>query len=148
MKGEKMSRIIYKGKLDGVFYGFDNEELFKMNNGTYWIQAVYKYWYHYEERPVGIIKEEYARYYLSVAGQEVEIRKLNSPIESRIKGEFKGWDGKTSYTLTNGQKWEQVESNCKYASYGYSPEAIVYEAPSGIYMKVAGTRVKVKRIKY
>ena len=148
MKGEKMSRIIYKGKLDGVFYGFDNEELFKMNNGTYWIQAVYKYWYHYEDRPEGIIKKEHGRYYLSVAREEVEVRQLNPPIESRIKGEFKGWNGKTSYILTNGQKWKQVESNYKYAYYCNSPKAIVYKGLSGKYMKVAGTRVKVKRIEY
>jgi hypothetical protein len=146
MKGEKMSRIIYQGQLDGEFEGFDDEQIFKMSNGTYWIQAHYKYWYHYAYRPEAIITEEHGRYYLSVANEKIEVRKLNTAIETKINGEFKGWEGETSYVLMNGQKWKQAEYKYEY-KYEYSPDVVIYEGFSGTYMHVAGTKVKVKRIK-
>jgi len=35
---------------------------------------------------------------------------LCSPaIESRVDGEFEGWDGETIFPLTNGQIWQQVQ---------------------------------------
>lgn len=141
-----MSRIIYRGQLDDEFEGFDDEQIFKMSNGTYWIQARYKYWYHYAYRPNAIITEENDRYYLSVANEKVEVKQLNNVIESNINGEFKGWEGETSYYLMNGQEWKQDEYKYEY-KYEYSPWAIIYKGTSGIYMYVAGTKVKVKRIK-
>lgn len=71
-----MSRIVYRGQIDDEFEGFDDEQIFKMSNGTYWIQARYKYWYHYAYRPKAIITEENCRYYLSVANERVEVRQL------------------------------------------------------------------------
>jgi len=44
--GGFMSRVIYDGRIDGEFEGFDFEALFKLLNGSYWLQAEYKYWYH------------------------------------------------------------------------------------------------------
>ena len=58
-------------------------------------------------------------------------------IESRIDGEFKGWEGKTVFKLQNGQIWQQ-------ASYGYrftvadSPKVLIYQSGSEFRMKVEG----------
>src|SRR6185312_1597351 len=60
-----------------------------------------------------------------------------STIESRIDGEFKGWEGKTVFKLQNGQIWQQ-------ASYGYnvtfadSPKVSIYQSGSEFRMKVEG----------
>jgi hypothetical protein len=60
-----------------------------------------------------------------------------STIESRIDGEFKGWEGKTVFKLQNGQIWQQ-------ASYGYSvtfadsPKVLIYQSGSEFRMKVEG----------
>ena len=69
-----MSKVVYRGQLDDEFEGFDDEQIFKMSNGTYWIQAHYKYWYHYAYRPNVIITEENGRYYLSVSNEKIEVR--------------------------------------------------------------------------
>lgn len=141
-----MPRIIYQGKIDGDFEGFDDEVLFRMRNGTYWLQAQYKYWYHYAYSPDATITEENGRYLLNVAGNSIPVRKINNVIESRINGEFKGWEGESEYELQNGQVWQQ--SNYKYQyKYAYMPEAIVYEGGSGYKMSVAGTIANVRRVR-
>lgn len=141
-----MGEIIYQGRLAGSFKGFNKEKVFKTARGTYWIQAKYKYWYHYKYRPEVTIKRENNRYYLSVEGKEIEVRKLTNVIESNIEGDFKGWGGESIYSLRNGQIWKQDEYQYEYV-YEYAPEVMIYESPSGVYMAVAGTQAKVKRIR-
>lgn len=70
-----MAKIVYEGKIDGKFNGFDEEAIFKMQNGDEWVQAEYKYWYHYDYCPVAIISEENGRYILTVQGQSVPVQK-------------------------------------------------------------------------
>jgi len=141
-----MSEVFYDGKIDGEFEGFNDEVLFKMKNGTYWVQAKYKYWYHYAYCPDVTITKENATYIMTVAGHSIPVRRVQDVIESRIDGEFKGWDGKTSYKLQNGQVWQQSTYKYEY-KYAYMPEAVVYEGGSGYKMCVAGTTADVKRIR-
>ena len=141
-----MSEIIYKGKIDGEFRGFNDEVLFKMKNGTYWIQAQYQYWYHYAYCPDAAIIEENVRYILTVTGHSIPVRKVTDVIESWIDGEFKGWDGKTLYKLQNGQIWQQSTYKYEY-TYAYRPDVIIYQTRSGYKMRVAGTIADVQRVK-
>jgi len=137
-------RIIYKGKIDGEFTGFDDHKLFKMANGTYWIQNQYRYWYHYIYRPDVEITEELGRYILKVEGQSIPIIRIDV-IESYIDGEFKGWDGKSIYKLGNGQTWQQSSYKYEY-KYAYRPEAIIYSANGSYIMSVDGTEAEVRKI--
>jgi hypothetical protein len=141
-----MARIIYTGKKDGEFTGFDDEVLFKMQNGTYWVQSRYNYWYHYAHRPAATITEDNGMYILSVAGHSIPVRKLTDVTESRINGEFTGWEGETAYELQNGQVWQQSAYKYEY-KYAYMPEAIVYKISGGHRMQVAGTSANVRRVK-
>ena len=67
------------------------------------------------------------------------------PIESRIDGEFEGWEGETIGKLMNGQIWLQTEYHYHYA---YMPEVLIYSSGSGYKMKVDGVNraVGVRRI--
>ena len=141
-----MSEVVYDGKIDGDFEGFNDEVLFKMKNGTYWIQAQYKYWYHYAYCPDATVTKENGRYILTVAEHSIPVRKVTDVIESRIEGEFKGWDGKTSYKLLNGQVWQQSTYKYEY-KYAYMPEAVVYEATGGYKMRTAGTTADVRLVR-
>ena len=140
-----MSEVIYKGKFDGEFEGFNDEVLFKMKNGTYWIQAHYKYWYLYAYCPDVTITKENGQYILTLAGNSIPVRRITDVVESRIAGDFKGWDGETSYKLQNGQVWQQRTYKYEY-KYAYMPIAFVYAANSGYKMCVAGTIADVRRI--
>lgn len=139
--------IVKRSQIEGDFEGFDDEVLFKLTDGTYWVQDEYKYWYHYSYCPEALILRRANRFYIQVARQNeiVPIRQIYNVIESKINGEFKGWEGETTYQLMNGQVWKQVAYKYQY-KYAYMPRALVYEASSGMVMQVEGTRAKVRRI--
>jgi len=141
-----MGRVIYQGKIDADFEGFDDNVIFKMANGTYWIQTQYNYWYHYAYRPDALITEENGRYILTVAGHSISVRQLDSIIESQIDGEFNGWDGNKQYKLINGQVWQQVEYKYEY-KYAYQPEVFICDDGGRYIMSVDGTTVQVRRIR-
>ncbi len=140
--------IVKTTQVDGDFEGFDDEMLFKLMDGSYWIQDEYKYWYHYAYCPrVNILSSE-GRLYLQIDGQSeiVPIRQISDVVESQISGEFKGWEGETTYTLTNGQVWQQCTYSYEY-TYAYMPEVLIYSSGGGYKMQVEGTTADVRRIK-
>jgi hypothetical protein len=59
-------------------------------------------------------------------------------IESNIDGDFKGWEGTTTFKLVNGQSWQQDEYGTLFANL-YRPVVYIYRAADGTYkMKIAG----------
>jgi len=140
--------IIKRTQIEGNFEGFDDEVLFKLKDGTYWIQDEQKHWYHYANCPKAKILRKGDRLYIQIDGQDeiAPVREACNVITSKIKGEFKGWNGKSAYELVNGQVWQQASNKYKYR-YAYMPTAIIYETSSGMVMEVVGTRAKVRRVK-
>jgi len=72
----------------------------------------------------------------------------SSVIESRIDGDFEGWEGETIFKLMNGQIWQQVDYSYYY-HYAFMPRVTIYKGSSGYIMEVDGTdrKVRVQRIK-
>lgn len=77
-----------------------------------------------------------------------EVDAPNNLIESRIDGDFEGWDGDTIFKLTNGQIWQQVSYNYTY-HYAFMPNVLIYSTTGGYKMKVDGVQqtIYVKRLK-
>ncbi len=76
------------------------------------------------------------------------LQRVPEEIRSRIRGEFKGWRGKTRFTLENGQVWEQTGSGV-FALIADSPAVTIRRGAFGTYfLKVDGynSRTKVARI--
>lgn len=140
-----MDKIIYNGRINGEFEGFDDNKVFWMENGTCWMQDQYEYWYHYCYRPVAVITLANCRYYLNVEGKTIPVRQINCVAESRIDGEFRGWEGSTRYKLRNGQCWEQTRYKYQY-KYSYCPHVEIFDIGGTYIMSVAGTTMPVKRI--
>jgi hypothetical protein len=71
-----------------------------------------------------------------------------SAIESRIDGEFEGWDGETVVKLANGQVWQQSDLHIEI-HLALNPKVIIYRSGSVYKMMVEGTRkaVEVQRLK-
>jgi hypothetical protein len=70
-------------------------------------------------------------------------------IESRIDGEFKGWEGETIYRLRNGQIWQQSNYHYHY-HYAYAPEVTIYPTTGGCAMRVSDDddeAISVRRLK-
>ena len=71
-----------------------------------------------------------------------------SYIETRIDGEFEGWEGETIFKMQNGTIWQQASYAYKY-KYAYSPKVLIFGKSDGTYMKVDGINdeIRVRRIK-
>jgi len=140
--------VIIKSQIDGDFEGFDDQVLFKLMDGSCWVQDEYKYWYYYSYCPDVKILQKAGIFYIQVDGQSetVPVREISGVVESKINGEFKGWEGDTIYELVNGQVWQQSRYKYKY-KYAYMPRVLVYNPGGGYIMKVKGTIAKVRRIK-
>ncbi len=140
--------IIHRAQIYGAFFGFNSDALFKLTNGTYWLQAEYKYWYHYAYMPQVEIVHECGRYLIRLSGsdQVVSVRQIFGVIESQISDVFNGWQGDSAYELTNGQAWKQVRYKYEY-KYLYRPHVLIYDTSSGKIMDVNGSRAIVERIR-
>lgn len=139
---------IIKSKIDGDFEGFDDEKLFPLYNGQYWIQKKYKCWYHYSYLANITIYELNNRHFLTVDGQNqfVEVELIRDVIKATIVNDFNGWSGDTIFELDNGQIWKQSEYDYDY-NYSYRPNAIIYSNGCDYKILVEGKCVRVKRVK-
>jgi len=74
--------------------------------------------------------------------------KLKDVIESKISGEFQGWDGETIFKLSNGQIWQQSSYSYTY-HYAYRPTVMIYRSGSTFKMKVEDVDdvISVERLK-
>ena len=79
---------------------------------------------------------------LLTPGTEIEY----STVESRIVGDFKGWDGKTLFTLENGQRWQAEGGSYVTPPISRPAVKITPGALGSFWMKIEGVdpRVKVK----
>lgn len=81
------------------------------------------------------------KYKLVIQGVEKPFTaiKLRDLIESNIEGDFRGWDGTTSFKLSNGDEWVQDEIKTLFSPIVYRPAVYIYTGSYGSFrMKVAG----------
>ncbi len=67
--------------------------------------------------------------------------------DSRISGEFNGWDGDAVFELDNGTTWQQALYKYKYR-YKYRPRAKVWRDGGRYFLEVEGMdeRIEVRQI--
>lgn len=140
-----MEQVIYNGKIRGAFTGFDENRIFVMANGSYWIQTRSTYWYHYAYRPNATIVKENGKHFLHVEGRSIPVRRVMCLAESQIDGAFSGWDGNSRYRLKNGQLWEQTQYKYQY-KYAYQPDVVVCDVGGQYMMQVDGTHAYVRQV--
>jgi hypothetical protein len=126
-------------------------EIFELDDGSFW-QVKYEYEYMYEYYPNVVICP--SRRTLIVGRETLNVEPVGavgtpglspsgsvlaaaSVIESRINGEFTGWDGDTVFLLLNGQIWQQSSYAYLY-HYAYGPEVLIYRSGSVYKMRVEG----------
>ena len=70
-------------------------------------------------------------------------------IRSTLKGEFRGWDGNTTFRLDNGQIWQQRVGGRYRSPKRVQPEVVIERGRFGYYLKLVetGRAVGVKRIR-
>lgn len=72
-----------------------------------------------------------------------------SPITTRVKGGFKGWDGHTVFALENGMIWEQADQEKFYTKEVQNPEITITPGMFGTWrlsMEGHNSACRVERI--
>lgn len=59
-------------------------------------------------------------------------------IQSRIAGPFSGYNGRTIFTLENGQRWAQSQRDTLYVPKIDSPPVLIMKSGLGYRMYIAG----------
>jgi hypothetical protein len=77
-----------------------------------------------------------ARYTFLILEEKKITSGCDPVIETRIDGEFNGWDGETVYKLRNGQIWQQASYHYHY-HYAYAPEVTIYPTAGGCALRVS-----------
>lgn len=130
------------------FMGNDGE-IFKLDDGSMW-EVKYEYEYLYEYYPSVIVCPSKSKLIIGDKSLNVELissvsRSTSSSkdsIESKIDGDFEGFEGETIIKLMNGQIWQQVEYFYQY-HYAFMPNVLIYKN-AGVYkMKVDGINKSV-----
>ncbi len=91
--------------------------------------------------PAVEVYKDKKNYKLVIQGVEKPFNaiKLRDVTESNIEGDFRGWDGTTSFKLTNGDTWVQDEVKTLFSPIVFRPVVYIYTGSYGSYkMKVAG----------
>jgi uncharacterized protein YjlB len=145
-------RTAIKSQIDGEFTGWEGDTLYKLVNGQYWQQSSYHYHYHYAYSPSVLIYPSGGGYMIHVDeddGEDISVKQVTDVIETRIEGDFNGWEGETVYPLVNGQIWQQSSYHYHY-HYAYRPEVMIYPSGGGYKMHVKGDsdqEISVRRLK-
>ncbi len=92
--------------------------------------------------------DEFIRNYLAVSNertataaveQAIKDKKVTPEvIQSRIVGPFSGYNGRTTFTLENGQRWAQSQRDTAYFPKIDSPPVVIVKAGMGYRMHIAG----------
>lgn len=123
-------------------------EMFQLLDGSLWeVQHEYSYLYAYYPAVVIcpdegylLIDDERINVVLRAPPPSTDSRSDDaspSSLESRIDGEFEGWEGETIVKLSNGQIWQQAEYYYYY-HYAYSPAVLLFKANGMYKMAVEG----------
>ena len=89
--------------------------------------------------PTVQVYKEKRKYKLVIEGIEEPIpaTKLQDVVESNIDGDFRGWDGTTSFKFLNGDVWVQDEIKTLFSPAVFRPVVYIYRGSDGTYkMKV------------
>jgi len=93
--------------------------------------------------------DEFIRKYVATSNEKVATeavdkavkeKKVQPPevIQSKIVGPFTGYNGRTTFTLENGQRWAQSQRDSAYFPKIDSPPVIIVKAGLGYRMYIAG----------
>ena len=72
-----------------------------------------------------------------------------APVESRLKGEFRGWEPRAVFTLENGERWQETGGTTYAGSPLAAPAVRIRAGALGAYwMRIEGVgrEVKVRRV--
>ena len=144
------AQLVCESNIEGDFEGFVQDNIYELDNGSYWIQTDYKYKYHYAYRPKAAVVMDGNAFYLFVENMEesVSVDPVKVVMKSSIENDFDGWDGDTIIKLSNGSVWEQADYQLEIIV-TVMPKVVIFKIGNKYFAKVDQTKklVRVERLK-
>lgn len=136
-----------ESRVDGQFNGWSGSTVVKLQNGQIWQQSEPFLELSLSLAPTAIVYTSQGSNVMYVDGtaKAVGVRLIassadmptGSAVQSKIDGEFEGWDGETIFILVNGQIWQQSSYSYLY-HYAYNPSVLIYQSGGRWMMSVEG----------
>ncbi len=91
-------------------------------------------------QPVVKVYQDGKKFRIKIDGVEklLQCNKIQEVIESNIDGDFKGWDGNSSFKLVNQQVWKQDAPTGTVFANLFRPLATIYLSSEGYKMMIQG----------
>lgn len=135
---------VIQGKISGkISHGY----IFATISGNYYelVDYVYLYEYLYSPEVIVLKNDEFHKLIIEGIKEPLLCRKIGSndnsksenALESRIDGNFEGFEYKKIFKLLNGQIWQQIEAYYYY-HYSYAPKILIYKSGNVFKVKVDG----------
>jgi hypothetical protein len=133
----------------------NHDEIFQLSDGSYW-RVQHEYSYLYEYYPNVVVCPD--RMLLIVGDRTLNVAPIVSApgdpneeravVESRIDGQFEGFEFGRVYLLQNGQVWRQTSARIRLRL-RLSPRVLIVPTASGFEMTVEGVEggVRVERLR-
>ena len=90
--------------------------------------------------PEILVYQDGKKFKMKIQGIEklLIVNRLQEVIESNIDGNFKGYDGNSSFSLMNGQDWKQDYTTGNVFANLFRPAVTIYLSSEGYKMKIEG----------
>jgi hypothetical protein len=103
-------------------------------------------------QPMAVVYNTAGAYSIRIEGIDrlLACMKVKDVTESYINGEFKGWDGTTTFKLANLQEWQQSHTTPSIVTSLFHPAVFIYFTPEGYKMKIEGLNeepILVKKVR-
>ena len=73
----------------------------------------------------------------------IDLNAGNVVVESRIDGDFEGWEDEAVFKLENGQMWQQTDFRFRY-TYKFRPKVVIYKSGGRYFMAVENFKDEVE----
>ena len=138
----KKKKMIFRGRLLGDLKGFEDNTVFTLEDGSWWLQVDGFSRQAEAAAPEAEIWQDSTGYFLRILDSQVRVRPLANAFRDRIDGDFTGWEDGRQYKLACGRMFRQACFGFEYA-YAESPEAVVADLDGVTMMFVCGTAMEV-----
>lgn len=103
-------------------------------------------------QPQLVVYQDGKKYKIKIQGIDklLACNKIQDVIESNIDGDFKGWDGNTSFKLVNQEEWKQDAPTSSIFVNLYRPAVLIYLTSEGYKLKIDGVNedpILVKKVR-
>ena len=104
----KKKTMIFRGRLLGDLKGFEDNTVFTLEDGSWWLQVDGFSRQAEAAAPEAELWQDGSGYFLRILDSQIRVRPLANAFRDRIEGDFNGWEDGRQYKLACGRTFRQA----------------------------------------